>query len=164
MSTKLSGEAYIFSTEKRRFDIAAARIFMPLEMATRTLTVTLYPSTKATPFFDQLRVGENGEPFNIHKLATLLPGLKTPISNLHEWYRIHGIDELPQLKNILDGEMTFVGHRPLVPEELSKIYDEVGADREGSKLVDRYRATVAKSKPGLLSSFAIHSHIISPSI
>jgi lipopolysaccharide/colanic/teichoic acid biosynthesis glycosyltransferase len=161
MSDRLIGEAYIHSLEKRRFDVAFARFLIPLEAATRAIAVANSPAAPS-PYFSQLRVGENEELFSILKLETLEADLETPISPLHQWYRTHGVDELAQIRNILAGEMTAIGRRPIRPEELSGVYDTVGSDLEGAHLVDRYRATVAQTVPGLLSSFAIHSHTMHP--
>ncbi len=161
MSNRLVGEAYIHSRDKRRFDIAVARLLIPLEVATRVVAVANAPAAPS-PFFSQLRVGENEELFSILKLETLEADLTTPISPLHGWYRTHGVDELAQIRNILAGDMTAIGRRRIQPEELSGIYETVGADREGARLVDRYRSTVAQTRPGLLSSFAIHSHSVQP--
>ena len=77
--------------------------------------------------FRQQRVGEDGKIFTIYKFRTMLDsadagGQATPASEddarftfLGRWLRRTRLDELPQLCNILKGEMDFVGPRPFLP-------------------------------------------------
>jgi lipopolysaccharide/colanic/teichoic acid biosynthesis glycosyltransferase len=81
--------------------------------------------TQSNGFFTQERIGQHGKSFLIYKLRTL--HARTNKSTL--WGRIlrkTKLDELPQILNILKGEMTFVGPRPDVPGYADEL---VGADR-----------------------------------
>ena len=79
--------------------------------------------TKSNGFFLQKRVGENGKLFTIIKIKTMkdLPGSTVTtatdrrITKSGRFFRKYKIDELPQLINILKGDMSFVGPRPDVP-------------------------------------------------
>ena len=100
--------------------------------------------TSNGPFiFKQKRAGKDKKPFNIYKIRTMVvdaENQKSKIQSLNEadWpvFKIHndprhtkfglflahsGFDELPQLINIIKGEMAFIGPRPLPVEEAKKV-------------------------------------------
>ena len=111
------------------------------------LFVLLYFFVKATspgPFiFSQKRIGKDKKPFWIYKIRTMVENaesLKSEVKSLNEAdgpvFKIHddprytkfgfflahtGLDELPQLWNIIKGEMSFVGPRPLPVEEAKEV-------------------------------------------
>lgn len=77
-------------------------------------------------FFRQVRVGRHGVPFRLWKFRTMSPhgermgpaitiGADTRITHTGRWLRATKLDELPQLFNVVCGEMSFVGPRPEVP-------------------------------------------------
>jgi undecaprenyl phosphate N,N'-diacetylbacillosamine 1-phosphate transferase len=80
-------------------------------------------------FFLQKRIGQNDHPFLLYKIKTLKddPSGVKPDKERKLWFsdffRKTSIDELPQLLNILKGEMSFIGPRPLLPEYLD-LYNE----------------------------------------
>jgi len=79
-------------------------------------------TTGGKPFFFQERAGKNGKPFNIIKFKTmsdtqnhegeLLPGTSR-ITKFGKFLRKFSLDELPQLINVLKGDMRLIGPRPL---------------------------------------------------
>lgn len=91
-------------------------------------------------FFVQERLGYHHKVFRIYKLATLLPETRSGCQQSLEerqtaWGRFlrnYSLDELPQLLNILKGEMSFVGPRPLLPEYLA-LYTAEEAKRHSVK-------------------------------
>ena len=101
----------------------------------------LFIELREFPFFVQDRPGFKGKIFSIYKLktmksildskGTLLPDHKR-ISKMGEVLRKLSIDELPQLINILKGEMSFIGPRPLLPAYLN-LYNENQLKRHNVK-------------------------------
>tara|TARA_B100000767_G_scaffold275531_1_gene313039 strand:- start:4979 stop:5584 length:606 start_codon:yes stop_codon:yes gene_type:complete len=91
------------------------------------LAIFLSIQNIGTPFFKQIRPGKNGKLFTIYKFKTmrdtrndqgnLLPDNQR-LTAIGKIIRKLSLDELPQLWNILKGEMSFVGPRPLLPEYL----------------------------------------------
>lgn len=137
-----SPEMFYIRKIKRIFDVAVALAglialgpFLLLGMLAVRLT------SSGTVFYRQVRVGRFGKDFTVIKLRTMRmnaesDGAKwaqsddsrvTPVGNLLRKYRI---DEIPQLLNVLKGEMSFVGPRPERPEFNDIIAAEVPYFRE----------------------------------
>lgn len=96
--------------------------------------------TQSNGLFIQERIGQWGRIFKIYKLKTMHPKTKR-ISPLGRFFRKSKIDELPQLWNILIGDMSFVGPRP----DVAGYYDKLeGENRK-----------VLELKPGLTSMASI---------
>lgn len=96
--------------------------------------------TKSNGFFIQERIGQWGKVFKIYKLKTIHPSTGN-ISFLGLMLRKSKIDELPQLWNVLKGDMSFVGPRP----DVAGYYDVLqGEDRK-----------ILELKPGITSEASI---------
>lgn len=111
---------------KRGFDIAAATVGLLLTWWLILLAfVAASIDTRQSGFFVQRRVGRHGGLFRVIKIRTMrdIPSLTTTvtrtgdprITRLGRFFRKTKIDELPQLLNVLAGQMSFVGPRPDVP-------------------------------------------------
>ena len=96
--------------------------------------------TQSFGFYFQKRVGKNGNLFQIVKLKTIHP-IKNVSSPIGKFLRKTKLDELPQLWNVVFGEMSFVGPRPDVPGYYDKLN---GEERK-----------VLSLKPGITSEAAI---------
>ena len=68
-------------------------------------------------FFVQERIGKNERVFKVYKIRTLTVSLESEFRS-GQFLRLTGLDEWPQLINILWGDMSFIGPRPLLPEYL----------------------------------------------
>lgn len=113
---------------KHMLDIFFAIIILTFSSPFLLLAMLLTKlTTKGPIFFKQLRPGKHGQIFSIYKLRTmtmetdsngqLLPDVQR-ITKLGNIFRQLSIDELPQLINIIKGEMSFIGPRPLLVQYL----------------------------------------------
>jgi lipopolysaccharide/colanic/teichoic acid biosynthesis glycosyltransferase len=110
---------------KRLFDIAfAALALLLLSPLLLLLAATIKLDSPGPVFFRQERVGRHGVPFRIHKFRSmrhgaaglaLTVGADARITRAGRWLRRTRLDELPQLIDVLTGEMSLVGPRPEVP-------------------------------------------------
>jgi lipopolysaccharide/colanic/teichoic acid biosynthesis glycosyltransferase len=101
----------------------------------------LFLQNSGTPFFSQVRPGLKEKQFTIYKLKTMQDtrddqGVLLPdnhrITPLGKIIRKLSLDELPQFWNVLKGDMSFVGPRPLLPEYLP-LYNEKQKNRHNLK-------------------------------
>jgi len=123
---------------KRAFDLLASAAGLLLFWWLILLLAILVRLTSSGPgLFAQPRVGRGRKPFICYKLRTMY--LDTPSAASHEtsahavtplgqWLRRYKLDELPQLWNVLKGEMSLVGPRPCLPSQtaLIEVRDRLG--------------------------------------
>ncbi|WP_082870252.1 sugar transferase [Oleiphilus sp. HI0123] len=123
------------SFQKRSFDFIVAFLgLLALWWLIIIAYITASFDTRSNGFFVQGRVGKNGRVFKVVKIKTMRPikGLDTTvtqsgdprITSLGAFFRKTKIDELPQLWNVLLGQMSFVGPRPDVPGFADKLQGE----------------------------------------
>ena len=112
---------------KRLFDILfvllTAWLWLPL-LALTALAVWLCDGRPI--FFLQNRAGKGGRPFNVYKFKTMAAcaGGELVATPLGRWLRRLSLDEVPQMVNVLKGDMSLVGPRPLPVAYLSRYSPE----------------------------------------
>ena len=121
---------------KRLFDLAVTLALLPLAlplMAAIALWVRL--DSPGPALFRQQRVGRGGRLFRIHKFRTMhvahdgggpqiTARSDVRITRAGRWLRATKLDELPQLIDVLKGDMSLVGPRPEVPRYMALYPDE----------------------------------------
>jgi lipopolysaccharide/colanic/teichoic acid biosynthesis glycosyltransferase len=117
----------------RVIDVVLAGLLLLLAsplLALAALAIRL--ESRGPVFYRQQRVGRDGEPFQLWKLRTMVPGAEsmgagiyivdgdTRITRVGRLLRRFSLDELPNLVNVLKGEMAVVGPRPTVQEQVDR--------------------------------------------
>lgn len=111
----------------RLFSLIGVVVALPLMLV---LVIIVKLTSKGKIFFLQERVGRNAKPFNIIKFRTMYEGSTggtvtaagdTRITPFGAWLRRTKMDSLPELFNVLIGQMSFVGPRPDVPGYADKL-------------------------------------------
>lgn len=112
---------------KRVLDFSAALIVLAVLLVPFLALAARSAANRGTPFFRQTRPGRHGKLFRIVKFKTmtdekddrgeLLPDERR-LTRAGRLVRSLSLDELPQLFNVLAGQMSFIGPRPLLPEYL----------------------------------------------
>jgi sugar transferase EpsL len=108
---------------RRAFDVLGAAVLtVLLSPLLAGLAAAIRLSMGAPVFFRQVRPGYKGRPFEVLKFRTMKEGEGLPdeerLTRLGVFMRRLSLDELPQLWNILRGDMSFIGPRPLLMEFL----------------------------------------------
>jgi lipopolysaccharide/colanic/teichoic acid biosynthesis glycosyltransferase len=118
--------SYPNSSLKRLFDVALCLIIWPFAGVAVTLgAIAVLVTTGKSFIYTQKRVGRGGQIFTMYKLRTLKHNAQSDLSGMRpndpdilpvgRVLRIWRIDELPQIWNILKGDMSWVGPRPERP-------------------------------------------------
>jgi sugar transferase (PEP-CTERM system associated) len=124
---------------KRAMDVTMAAVGLVLTMPIMALVALAIRLTSAGPvLYHQQRVGQFGRLFTVHKFRSMRDdaeagtgavwsggALDPRITPVGRFLRRARLDELPQLWNILKGDMSFVGPRPERPEFVTRLTDEI---------------------------------------
>ena len=138
---------YSYWRKKRIFDVSVTVIILIFLIIPILITalVVFIDDPKGSPFYKQVRIGRHGKPFNMYKFRSMYvdaekrkkdlmdsnemdgPVFKMKndprITRVGRFMRKYSIDEIPQLFNVLVGNMSIVGPRPALPEEVEKYSD-----------------------------------------
>ena len=128
--------------------LLALLVLWPLMLLVALIVVIDSPG--AGPIFAQTRIGRDGKPFTFYKFRSMCPNAEAKLEDLlpqnemngpvfkikddpritraGKFIRMTSIDELPQLWNVLKGEMSIVGPRPGIPREVEQ-YDAYARQR-----------------------------------
>jgi lipopolysaccharide/colanic/teichoic acid biosynthesis glycosyltransferase len=138
---------------KRVLDLVLGLALLPLVLLLLAPVCLLVTLDGGQPVYRHLRLGRGGRTFYCYKVRTMVPDadarLKALLDSNHlareEWserfklkkdprvtrlgqfLRKTSLDELPQLWNVLRGEMSFIGPRPIIPDELERYGDRAAA-------------------------------------
>lgn len=102
---------------KRIFDLSFSILLFIVFLPIFPLIIWISYCYTGSPIFTQKRIGSKGKMFNIYKFRSLLIGRESDQKRQYSFGNIlrkYGVDELPQLYNIIKNEMSFVGPRPLL--------------------------------------------------
>jgi lipopolysaccharide/colanic/teichoic acid biosynthesis glycosyltransferase len=118
---------------RRAFDIAVAGIgTIASAPVVALLALAIRLETPGHPIYLQTRIGKDGSPFSIYKLRTMVRGAEFTgaglaiqegddrITRVGAFLRRYSLDELPNLWNVLRGEMSIIGPRPTVPVQVEQ--------------------------------------------
>ena len=161
-ASSISVKKTIFLACKRLFDIVASLLGLIILLPVFIITIiAIKLDSKGSAFLVQKRIGKNGKEFNFYKFRSMVLNADKILFDLMEkdekireeyeknkklendpritkvgkFIRRYSIDELPQLINILKGDMSVIGNRPYLPRE--------------KKDMGTYFSEIVKTKPGL---------------
>ena len=138
------GRGRIHDTLERAFDILASFVLLLVAapiMVLTALAIKIMEGPNASIFYRQVRVGQYGRPFRLLKFRSMREdaekdGAQWAVKNdsrvtpIGAFTRLTRIDELPQILNVLRGEMSFVGPRPERPEFVGQLEERIPYYRE----------------------------------
>ncbi len=153
------GQARVQGATKRAFDLAiTAAVLLTILPLFVLIAIAIKLDSKGPVLFRQCRIGQGGKPFRVFKFRTmrvLEDGAEITqacendprVTAVGKFLRSSSLDEVPQLFNVLAGEMSLVGPRPH-----ARAHDE-----EFSRLVPQYSVR-HQAKPGLTGWAQVNGH------
>lgn len=169
---------------KRLLDVTIVLLALPIVLPIVVLLAALVARDGNNPFYGQQRIGKDGRLFTMWKLRTMVPDAQSLLDEYLsrntlarlEWeqtqklkndpritpsgqiLRKTSLDELPQLWNVLVGEMSLVGPRPMMPEQKGlypgKAYFTLRPGLTGSWQVSERNASTFASRADFDTSYA----------
>lgn len=139
------GRGRIHDTLERGCDMLVSLLLLVVTapvMALTALAIKFVEGPRASIFYRQVRVGQYGQPFRLLKFRSMREDAEkdgkaqwaqkndTRITAIGAFIRMTRIDELPQILNVLRGEMSFVGPRPERPEFVEQLNERIPYYRE----------------------------------
>jgi sugar transferase (PEP-CTERM system associated) len=133
-------ESTFRSVIKRAFDIAAVLLLLPIAlplMLISTFAILIESKGRGPVLYKQTRVKQDNRPFQIYKFRSMVTDAEkegearwaskndSRITRVGSIMRTLRLDELPQLFNVLKGDMSFVGPRPERPEFVAQLADKI---------------------------------------
>jgi lipopolysaccharide/colanic/teichoic acid biosynthesis glycosyltransferase len=136
-------ERFYRRSGKRMLDVGLVMLVLPFVLPVMAILAFVVARDGRSPFYLQERIGRGGRIFTLWKLRTMVPDAKTRlalylssneaarlewdayqkltcdprITRIGHFLRKSSLDELPQLLNVLKGDMSLVGPRPMMPEQ-----------------------------------------------
>jgi len=123
---------------KRAFDVIVSLVLIVLSLPFFLLAaLAVAVSSRGGVFYRQTRVGKDGRHFRVWKIRTMVAGAESDtgailssrndprVTPVGRWLRAGRLDEIPQLWNVLAGDMSLVGPRPEPPEFTERLADSV---------------------------------------
>lgn len=146
---------------RRTIDIAVSLVALAAGAPVMLIAmIAIRLESKGHPIYRQRRIGRDGRPFDLLKLRTMVDGAEhlgaglavnendSRITRVGAFLRRSSLDELPNLLNVLRGEMSLIGPRPTVPAQVDQ-YDA----RQRGRLVIR---------PGITGWAQVHGRTTLP--
>jgi sugar transferase (PEP-CTERM system associated) len=132
---------FVREFSKRTFDIAASLFLLMLAWPVMVVTMLAIcmerGGCRGPVFYRQVRIGQNGKPFKMLKFRSMAVDAEKPgqiqwaqaddkrVTRIGAFIRRLRIDELPQIFNVLKGEMSFVGPRPERPQFVTQLSENI---------------------------------------
>jgi sugar transferase (PEP-CTERM system associated) len=135
----------IHGTFERAFDVAASLVLLSVTLPVMLLTalaIRIEDGRRASLFYRQTRVGQYGRTFELLKFRSMCEDAEVAgqpiwavkndsrVTRVGSFIRKSRIDELPQVLNVLKGEMSFVGPRPERPQFVAQLNERIPYYRE----------------------------------
>ena len=165
-NTAYSGEGFYAEHGKRLFDLAlAVPLLIILSPVLCVIAVLIRRGGRGPVLFTQERMGRNGSAFTLYKFRTMSGNAAGPgpqvtslgdprITGIGRVLRRYKLDELPQLLNVVKGDMSLVGPRPEVKRYADAFREEYSSILRVSPGITDYAALEFRNEEEILAGYA----------